>query len=121
MTWVVSKIIGDGISTETAYRTAAQQYGLAILNADHIPVDPKTGKPTSDFALIQINDGDENTLKNELGCFVLPKQIDVQTKQQLPQKLIDQGCSVDISTVIIGDDLIAVVRAKVVTDYMSKK
>lgn len=119
MAWVVSKIIGDGLSPETAYRTAAQQYGLSILNADHIPVDPKTGKPTSDFALLQVKDGEEAILKNELGCFVLPKdQIDVNA---ITTKLAVQGCIVDLKNATSSDAVIALVAAKVNAEKESVK
>ena len=109
--WVVSKIIGDGLSPETAYRTAAQQYGLRILNADHIPVDPKTGRPASAFALIEIADADAAHLKADAGCFVIDK-IDAQTAA----KLQAQSCPVDVSAISTPAELVALVQAKVVAD-----
>lgn len=116
--WVVSKIIGDGLTPETAFRTAAQQYGIHILNAEHIPVDPKTGRPTSEFALLEIPDKEAQKLLAEAGCFVLP--VDVGDKADISQKLIEQGCVVDIAHATKGGDVIAVLAQKVAVDFDSK-
>ena len=118
MAFVISKIIGDGQSTETAFRTVVQEFGVRILPGTFIPVDPKTGIPTSDFALIEIPDEDVPIIEN-LECFVVPKGgLD---KAQLSKALSDQGCAIEIADVHTPDDLVAVVAAKVQAEYAVKK
>ena len=110
MAWVVSKIIGDGKTPETAFRTALQQNAVAILNADAIPVDLKTGLPTADFGLFEIPD--EHVAKAEKDCFMLPKVADKAEHAQIAAKLAEQGCTVDIAAAVNADDIAAAVRQK---------
>jgi len=110
MAWVVSKIIGDGKTPETAFRTALQQNAVAILNADAIPVDLKTGLPTADFGLFEIPD--EHVAKVEKDCFVLPKVAGKAEHAQISAKLSQQGCMVNIDAAVTADDIALAVRQK---------
>lgn len=118
MAFVISKITGDGRTTETAFSTVAHDAGVRIMPGTFIPVNPKTGVPTSDFAMIEIPDEDL-PLVEKLGCFVVPK--DGLDKAQLSKVLADQGCTLDIARVNTPEDLVAAVSAKVTTDYAVKK
>lgn len=115
MTWIVSKIIGDGQTIETAYRTAAQQYGVTILNPDHIPVHPKTGIPVVGFALFEIKDGEEALLKGEPGCWIISAKgaLSEAQKETVTSKLLAQGCDVDLSHVATVDEALNTVKQKI--------
>ena len=115
MAWVVSKIIGDGLSTDTAFRTAAQQYGITILNANHIPVNTNTGAPVAAFALLQIDDADAPLLSAEPGAYVIPNVVapNAVTKAQITNNLSAQACAVSINTATSTADIVNIVQANI--------
>lgn len=115
MPWIVSKIIGDGLSPKTAYRTAAQQYGLQFTNADAIYVSPTTGKPASAFAIFEAQT--TGALRNEPGALVLPEgPLDALTLATLAINLTTQGCVIDLLQLITGADLLTRIKARIASD-----
>ena len=103
MAWVCAKILGDGLSPETAWHTAPQRgYDLQILNSDHIPMtNPEKGRsvPVQPYALLEIADEQAKKLEAEKNAFVFPpdKILDQTDKVQLTDALSAQACVVDLS------------------------
>lgn len=110
MPFVISKIVGDGKTTETAFRCAAQGYGSPILGKDPIPVHPITGIPASTFAVIEVPDGEEQKMLSDSGCFVVPKgDLPADTMQ----KLSAQNCVLDPKLIYTPLDVVAQATVKV--------
>lgn len=115
MAWIVSKIIGDGKSTDTPFTTAAQQYGLNFIDplGQAFVVDSKTGQSPTPFRLFQVPDGTEQRLQTEVGACIMPAPDAVLTnltKTQLMNKLFVQGCDANILGAQTGADALALVQ-----------
>lgn len=107
MAWVISKIIGDGKTPQTAYRCSLHDHGIATKNA--IQVDPDTGVPLTRFALLEVNDADAGKLLEDFGCFVV---TDSNILPSLDQDLSEQGCFINVRNVKTAVDLLAAIRAE---------
>lgn len=116
MASVVSKITGDGKSTATAFTTNAQQYGAPI-TAGTINVDPLTGQPTSQFAVLQIPDPIPPQMALDPGIVILPDpaaSLTALAKTQLTTRLALQGCVVNLGLAQTGADVLVAVQAAAV-------
>ena len=113
MAWVVSKIIGDGLTPQTAFRSAVLTYGLRILNADYLSIDPVTGKPKNAFHLVQIYDADAPKLAGEAGCYVIPAVPDLTLagRVALRLRMVAQGCPVTFTGEKTLADVVATIKA----------
>lgn len=106
MALLCCKIIGDGKSPETAFRTVIQQYsGLRISN-EAIPVDPKTGFPVQAFALLDVHDDDIALLAGETKYVALPKSGQAFDKNALVTALAAQSCNVDLTGATTADSVV---------------
>lgn len=113
MVWVVSKIIGDGKSVETAYRTAAQAYPISILNANAMLTNKLTGDPIAPFAVFEIPDDQAAMLASEPGCYVLPPAVDALSRTAVAAKLLLQGVVVDLVGVTNSNGLAAKIQQQI--------
>lgn len=118
--WVVSKIIGDGKSTATAYRCAMQDLKLPAV-FDESFCNPLTGKSFSTFMLAEVPDSFAGTVSKDGGCFVVPNFVNADAIQlnTFAGKLADVGCPVFTLGVSATPDLIARIRQKTVTDLQN--
>ena len=101
MPWVCAKIIGDGVSTETAFRTVVQETPMENTVLEGIPVG-KDGKPVADFAMAELSVKDSAKLIGKNGCVILPpvdEKLDLSKKVELANALATQNCSIDLTDV----------------------
>ena len=90
MAWIVSKIVGDGRTLETAFRCAINGIvDLFIIDGEVIPTNEQTGLPLAPFAISRIPDADIG-LAVDAGCYVVPSgQFDASVEIA---GLAAQGC-----------------------------
>lgn len=106
MAWIVSKMIGDGKSIETAFRFAAQRKPITVQN-EHNPVN-KQGIPLLAWALLQVPDNQVPLVADDPQTYVfISGLLDINARQ----KLFPTGLDIDLTGALTQDDVLN--RAKV--------
>lgn len=113
MAFVVAKIIGDGKSPDTAFRTIVHEKGIPTLTPDYCPRDPNTGECLLPYAIIEV--ADEHLAKlDHPDCYVIPEIFNLTTndKTTLATKLAEQNCNLDVSKVLDTQKLTTALTGK---------
>ena len=114
MVWVVAKIIGDGQTLATAFRSVVHEFPVKIRNECAIPVDLKTGRPTAAFCLIELS-AEDAALVAKAGCQVLSDSADMRpsAKALLAAGLAEQGAALSLDGATDVSAVLDLLRAQI--------